>query len=252
MVLFLYTYFARDVSMDIHPENVHQTPSRAFPGGTDSLGRDLLQRSLVGGGISLAICFASIILTYILGLAIGGLLSFWKRNNHLIIFMIDVFDSIPNFLLVALFTILINRGLGGQTSVASTFFALVVSIALAAWAPIARNVRLEILQLRGQDYMNAALVSGASPFYIVRTHYLRAIWPWLRVSIVHSIPQFLLIENVLSFTGFGMGPQYATLGYLIYEGWKNALLYPHLFIIPAAILCVLVFMLTISLQDTKS
>lgn len=252
LALCLYPIFARDFSMDIDSTKVFQSPNKEFLGGTDSLGRDLLQRSLVGGGVSLLICFASLILTYALGVFIGSVLSFWNRRNHLVVFVIDVFDSIPNFLLVALFSILINRGLGGQPSVASTFTALVISIALAAWAPIARNVRLEILQLRGREYLSAAVVAGGSPLYIIRTHYLRAIWPWLRVSIVHNIPQFLLIESVLSFTGFGMGSQNATLGYLIYEGWKNALLYPHLFMIPAAILCVLVFMLTISIQDNRS
>lgn len=252
LALCIYSLVARDFSVDINASQVFQSPNKEFLGGTDSLGRDLLQRSLVGGGISLLICFASLILTYVLGLAIGSTLSFWNRANHLVVFMIDVFDSIPNFLLVALFSILINRGIGGSVSATSSFFALVISIALAAWAPIARNVRLEILQLRGRDYLSAAMVSGGSPFYIVRTHYLRAIWPWLRVSIIHNIPQFLLIESVLSFTGFGMGAQHATLGYLIYEGWKNALLYPHLFMIPAAILCLLVFMLTISMRDQNS
>lgn len=252
LALCFYPLFAHDFSMDIDATKIFQSPNKEFWGGTDSLGRNLLQRSLVGGGISLLICFASLVLTYAFGVLVGSVLSFWNRRNHLVVFMIDVFDSIPNFLLVALFSILINRGLGGQASVTSTFMALVVSIALAAWAPIARNVRLEILQLRGREYLSAAVIAGGSPFYIIRMHYVRAIWPWLRISIVHNIPQFLLIESVLSFTGFGMGSQNATLGYLIYEGWKNALLYPHLFMIPAAILCGLVFMLTISLQETRS
>ncbi len=252
LALCMYPFLAHDFSMDIDATKVFQSPNKEFLGGADSLGRDLLQRSLVGGGVSLLICFGSLFLTYALGVLVGSVLSFWNKSNHLVIFMIDVFDSIPNFLLVALFSILINRGLGGQTSVIGTFAALVISIALAAWAPIARNVRLEILQLRGRDYLSAAIVAGGSPFYIIRAHYFRAIWPWLRVSIVHNIPQFLLIESVLSFTGLGMGSQNATLGYLIYEGWKNALLYPHLFMVPALILCVLVFMLTISIQDSRS
>lgn len=252
LALCAYPFFAHDFSMDIDATKVFQSPNKEFFGGTDSLGRDLLQRSLVGGGVSVLICFVSLLLTYVLGVLIGSVLSFWNKSNHLVIFLIDVFDSIPNFLLVALFSILINRGLGGQTSVISAFAALVISIALAAWAPIARNVRLEILQLRGRDYFSAAVVAGGSPFYVIRTHFLRAIWPWLRVSIIHNIPQFLLIESVLSFTGFGLGAQNATLGYLIHEGWKNAFLYPHLFMVPSAILCMLVFMLTISIQDRRS
>lgn len=252
IALCIYPFFARDFFMEIDSTKVFQAPSNAHWGGMDSLGRDLLQRSLVGGGISLLICFFSLFLTYAIGLIVGSTLSFWNRSNHLIIFILDVFDSIPNFLLVALFSILLNRGISGALSAAASFSVLVISIGLAAWPPIARNVRLEILQLRGREYLSAAVLAGGSLFYIVRAHYLRALWPWLRTSITHSIPQFLLIESVLSFTGFGMGPQHATLGYLIYEGWKNALMFPHLFLVPALILCVLVFILTTSIQDHKT
>ena len=219
-------------------------------GGTDSLGRDLLSRTLSGAGTSLLICFLALLLTYAIGLIVGTVLSFWQRANHLIIFVVDVFDSIPNFLLVALFSILINRGLSLGESVSTTITVLVLSISLAAWPPIARNIRLEILQLRGQEYLTASIVSGASVFYLVRTHYLRAIGPWLKISIIHNIPQFLLIESVLSFTGFGLGAQQATLGHLINEGWKNAMLYPHLFLVPALILYVLVLLATNGIEET--
>lgn len=252
LAISLYPFFARDFFMDIDSSKVFQSPSFQHWGGMDSLGRDLLQRSLVGGGISLLICFFSLFLTYALGLVLGSVLSLWNRSNHLVVFILDVFDSIPNFLLVALFSILINRGLSGGTSATAAFFVLVSSIGFASWAPVARNVRLEILQLRGREYVSAALLAGGSFLYIVRTHYCRALWPWLRTSIAHKIPQFLLIEGVLSFTGFGMGSQHATLGYLIYEGWKNALMYPHLFLVPSLILCGLVFMLTTGIQDRKS
>lgn len=252
MALSLYPFFARDFFMNIDTSKVFQGPGREHWGGMDSLGRDLLQRSLVGGGVSLLICFFSLSLTYVLGLAMGSILSLWSRNNHLVIFILDVFDSVPSFLLVALFSIILNNGLSGGAPIVTTFFVLVISISLASWAPVARNVRLEILQLQGREYLTATVLAGGSFFYIVRTHYLRALWPWLRVSIAHKIPQFLLIEGVLSFTGFGMGTDHATLGYLIYEGWKNALIYPHLFLVPSLVLCVLVFMLAIGLQDSKN
>jgi oligopeptide transport system permease protein len=249
VLISLYPLLKPAADIPIDSSQVFQSPSLAHFGGTDSLGRDLFHRCFTGAGLSLWICFLSLILTYGLGLIIGSFLSYWRRSNHLVVFMIDIFDSIPNFLLVALFSILINRGLSVSESFATAFTVLVVSIALSAWPPIARNVRLEILQLKGKDYLSAAVTAGASPFYIIRTHYFRAIWPWLRVSIIHNIPQFLLIESVLSFTGFGLGSHQATLGYLIYEGWKNALLYPHLFILPSLILCALVFMLTSGIQE---
>tara|TARA_B110001454_G_scaffold171291_1_gene161982 strand:- start:9657 stop:10445 length:789 start_codon:yes stop_codon:yes gene_type:complete len=252
LALCIYPFFARDFFMDIDSTKIFLMPGSGHWGGMDSLGRDLLQRSLVGAGISLLICFFSLFLTYSIGLVIGSILSVLNRSNHLVIFVLDVFDSIPNFLLVALFSILINRGLSSGVSPSASFFVLVISIGLAAWPPIARNVRLEILQLRGREYLSAAVLAGGSFAYIVRVHYIRALWPWLRTSITHSIPQFLLIESILSFTGFGMGPQHATLGYLIYEGWKNALLYPHLFLVPASVLCVVVFILTTGIQESKT
>ncbi|MBL7542986.1 MAG: ABC transporter permease [Bdellovibrionaceae bacterium] len=243
--------FQHTISSQIDPSRIFLSPGASFWGGTDSLGRDLLQRSLRGAGLSLLICLFSLILTYVMGMVLGGVLSFWKRANHLVIFIVDVFDSIPNFLLVALFSILISRGFVATSSANAAFSILVISIALSAWPPIARYVRLEILQLKGKDFLNATIVLGGSPFYLARTHYLRAIWPWVKLSAAHSIPQFILIESVLSFTGFGMNSDYATLGYLIFEGWKNALIYPHLFVVPSVILCLIIWILTWGLQETK-
>lgn len=237
-------FMADDLALKIDSQKMLLSPSWEFWGGSDSLGRDVLLRSLLGAGISLLICFVAMGLTYFLGVFIGSVLSYWQRPNHLVIFLIDMFDSIPNFLLVALFSILLNRGIGTNESTPRAFMILVISIAIAAWAPIARNIRLEILQLKGKDFLNAAIISGAGPFHIIGTHYRRALWPWLRISIAHNIPQFLLIESVLSFTGFGMSSHNATLGYLIYEGWKNALMFPHVFVVPSFILYALVFILT--------
>lgn len=244
-VLFIFCLLSGyQIDLAIDSGQIFRSPSLAHWGGTDSLGRDVLLRCLLGAYLSLMICLFSLFLTFAIGALVGSVLSFWRQSNHLVVFFIDIFDSIPNFLLVALFSILLNRGIGAAVSFNQSFFILVLSIGLSAWAPIARNVRLEILQLRGMDYLNASVVAGGSSLYIIRTHYVRALWPWVRVSLAHNIPQFLLIESVLSFTGFGISSQYATLGYLIYEGWKNALAYPYLFIVPSVVLCLLVLVLT--------
>ena len=236
--------FVTEVPIDLDSDHIFLLPNINHWGGADSLGRDMILRCLFGGYLSLMICTASLALTYTLGITIGCILSFWSRANHLVVFFIDIFDSIPTFLLVALFSILLNRGFGTSASFLQAFLVLVVSIALSAWPSIARNIRLEILQLRGRDFLSASIVLGGGPTHLFWTHYRRALWPWVRVSLAHAIPQFLLIESVLSFTGLSINSHYATLGYLIYEGWKNALTYPHLFIVPALILCSLVIFLT--------
>ncbi len=251
LAICIYPLVFSDSALVMDPAQIFLSPNLSHLGGTDSLGRDLLQRTMLGAGISLLICFFSLVLTYALGLVAGSLLSYWHRANHLMIFFLDVFDSVPNFLLVALFSILLNKGIGGAQSTETAFMILVAAISLATWGPVARNVRLEILQLKGKDYLNAAIIAGGGPLHIARVHYFRAIWPWLRISIIHNIPQFLLIESVLSFTGFGMNSHNATLGYLIYEGWKNALMFPHLFIVPSLILCLLVFFLTRRIQAVE-
>ncbi len=244
IIFFILPFFFPDVAIKLDSDQIFHVPSYSHWGGTDSLGRDMVLRCLVGGYLSLMICIVSLVLTYTLGIAVGSLLSFWKRSNHLVVFFIDIFDSVPTFLLVALFSILLNRGLGAAVTFMQAFIVLVISIALSAWPPIARNIRLEILQLLGRDYLSASVAMGAGHIHIIWTHYRRALWPWVRVSLAHMIPQFLLIESVLSFTGLSINSHYATLGYLIYEGWKNALIYPHLFIVPSLLLCSLVFFLT--------
>ncbi len=244
IAFFVFPFCFPHAAIKLDSDQIFEIPNYIHWGGTDSLGRDMISRCLMGGYFSLMICIVSLVLTYILGITVGSLLSFWKRSNHLVVFFIDIFDSVPTFLLVAMFSILLNRGIGTTVTFLQTFFVLVTSIALSAWPPIARNIRLEILQLFGRDYLSASVALGGGPFHIIWTHYRRALWPWIRVSLVHTIPQFLLIEGVLSFTGLSINSHYTTLGYLIYEGWKNALIYPHLFIVPSLFLCSIVFFLT--------
>lgn len=242
-IFLVYPFVAKEITFEINSSQILLGPSISHWGGTDSLGRDLLFRCLAGGYLSLLIGVLSLLITYFLGVIVGSILSYWRQANHLFILFVDIFDSVPNFLLVALFSILFNRGLQPTSSMTYSFLILVFSIALSTWPPIARNVRLEILQLSGLDYLNATVVAGGSSLYIVRTHYFRALWPWLKTSIAQNIPQFFLLESILSFTGFGLQTQTPTIGYLIYEGWKNTLSHPHLFIVPSLVLCLLIFLL---------
>ncbi|WP_163576206.1 ABC transporter permease [Halomonas faecis] len=203
--------------------------------GTDELGRDILSRGLHALRITLGIGMAGASLGMLLGLTLG-LIAGLKGGlvDDLVAGAIDIQIALP-FTLLALLAVAI---FGGDLTV------LIVVLGIAGWETFARVVRGEVMKLRGQPFIEAALAAGASPWRIATRHLLPNLVSPLVVMFALSFSQIVLLESTLSFLGLGVRPPTATLGSMVGQGRDYMPSAPWLVVVPS----LLVLLVTLVVQ----
>jgi oligopeptide transport system permease protein len=210
-------------------------PPLATPGhwlGTDRLGRDLLVRSLHGLRVSLAIAFAATLVALVIGVAWGAYAGFRRgRADAVMMRFVDVLYSLPQVFFVIILTVVFGRGP----------LAILVAIGAFGWLTMARIVRGQALALRERDFVEAAIVGGASTGRIVTRHIIPNLAGPVVVYATLTLPQVILVESFLSFLGIGIQEPLASLGNLIADGAADMETAPWILVGPAACLTLLVF-----------
>lgn len=184
-------------------------PCRAYPLGTDQLGRDVLSRLIYGTRISLLIGFIAVGIAVSIGTAVGALAGFYGGwLDAVLMRFVDTMLSIPTiFLLLAIIAI-----------IGPSIELIMVVIGLTSWMGVARLVRAEILSLKEREFVLAAHVLGASSWRVITKHLLpNAIGPVL-VSATLGVGGAILSESVLSYLGLGVQPPTPSWGNILNEG----------------------------------
>ena len=172
-------------------------PSHGHWLGTDEEGRDVLARMIYGTRISLSVGFISVILYVFIGMIAGALAGYFGGWVDMVISrLIEIMICFPTFFLIL--TVLAFIG--------PSLINIMVVIGLTSWPGIARLVRGEFLKLRGQDFVLAAKVGGASTSRLIFRHILPNSLAPVFVSATFGIASAILIESSLSFLGFGVQP----------------------------------------------
>ena len=180
-----------------------------FPLGTDKLGRDILSRILYGSQISLLVIFVSIVISGIIGIAVGMMAGYYGRWVETIIMrMVDVKLSLPTILLALLFSVVWGPSLNN----------LLIVIIITLWALYARQVHAETLSLKSRDYVLAARALGASDLRLLAAHLLPNLINSMIVLATLQIATVVLMEAALSFLGVGIPPPTPAWGLMIAEG----------------------------------
>ena len=188
--------------------------------GTDDQGRDILSALMYGARISLLVGLASVLLSVLIGVTLGLLAGFvGGRIDAFIMRVCDVMLSFPA-ILIALLIAGVGRALFPNANDSLAFGVLIIAISLTGWVQYARTVRGSTLVERSREYVQAARVTGVTPFRIMRRHVLPNILGPVMVLATIQVATAIITEATLSFLGVGAPPNSPSLGTLIQVGNK--------------------------------
>lgn len=223
LLLFLGPTISGKDYQYINAEIKNQGPSAEHWFGTDDMGRDLFTRVCVGGRISIYIGLCCTAVMFVIG-ALAGALAGLKGGlvDDIIMRLCELIGNLPYLIIVTILSMVMGRSL----------FSLVFAMSLTAWVGTARMVRGQILQIKEQDYVQAAKALGASTGRIIIKHLLPNTLGIIMVDITMSIPGFVFSEAFLSYIGLGVRPPETSWGALASAGQQQLMFYPHQLFFP--------------------
>jgi peptide/nickel transport system permease protein len=200
--------------------------AKVFLLGADLRGRDLFSRILYGGRVSLSIVIVAALISFFLGLIVGGISGYFGgKVDTVLMRLCELLMMFPVFYLML---ILRASFLSYNLTSAQIYFLVVVILAFIGWAGLARVIRGMSMSLRENDYVYAAKASGVSNFKIITRHILPHTFSYSVVALVLGIPGYILAEAGLSLIGLGIQEPQASWGNLLSSamGIVNIRLYP--------------------------
>ncbi len=173
--------------------------------GTDEMGRDIFTRVCMGGRISIIIGLACTAVSFVIGSALGGIAGYFGgKVDDFLMRVIEIISSIPYLVLVVILSFVMGRSM----------FSLVFALTIMSWTGTARMVRGQVMQLKSQDFISAAIALGASPMRIILKHLLPNTLGIIIVNLTLSVPNFIFSESFLSYIGLGVRPPETSWGAL--------------------------------------
>jgi ABC-type dipeptide/oligopeptide/nickel transport system permease subunit len=177
----------------------YERPSWRHLLGTNDIGQDIFSELVYGARASLFIGFLAAATATLIGTVVGVVSGYYGGAvDEVLMRLVDIWLSIPSLLFAIFLAAVILR-----TGRLPMFSALILSIALTSWAPVARLTRAATLSIKERPYIESAVALGASPTRIMFRHILPNIAPIVLVEVVVRTGLAMLTEATLSFLGLG-------------------------------------------------
>jgi len=206
-------------------------PSPAHPFGTDKLGRDLFARIAYGARISIAIGFVAVGVAITLGTAIGTLAGYLGgRLDNVLMGAMDVMLAFPSIILA----------IGITTILGPSITNLMIAVGIVYVPQYARLARAAVIDVREEDFIEAARALGAALPAILRRHVLPNILTPLLVQATLGIATAELEAAGLSYLGLGARPPAPEWGAMLNDARDYWLSAPWALIFPGASITLLV------------
>jgi len=220
---------------NIH-NNVHEIErfiiEKKFIFGTDIYGRDLFSRIILGTRVSLSIGLMAVFISNFIGILLGLISGYYGgTTDKVIVWIINVFWSIPTLLLVIALSLALGKG----------FWQIYIAIGLSIWVDVARLVRGKVISEKNKDYIFASKVLGYNDIKILLNNILPNIISPILIFSAANFASSILLESGLSFLGIGSQPPTPSWGYMIKENYQYIIFgNSYLIVIPSIFLISLV------------
>lgn len=223
-----YSYEQQNLALGASP------PSAEHWLGTDTLGRDLLVRLLVGGRISLGVGLSATLVALTIGVVYGAVAGFFGgKTDGVMMRIVDIMYALPFTIFVILLMVFFGRNI----------ILLFVAIGAVEWLTMARIVRGQILSLKRMEFIEAARSLGFGKRRIIFRHMIPNVLGPIIVYTTLTIPAVMLLEAFLSFLGLGVQPPLSSWGVLIKDGAEKMEEFPWLLMFPGAVFSLTLFSL---------
>jgi peptide/nickel transport system permease protein len=219
---------------DIHLFGTMQ--GTVFLFGTDKLGRDLFSLNVHASRVSLSIGLVGVLLSFVLGCMLGGVSGYYGG-------VVDTAIQRAIEFLVSIPTIPLWMGLAAalppEWPPLKVYFGITIILSIVSWGSLARVVRGKLLEIREEDFVMAARISGLKDRTIITAHLLPSFASYLIVSLTLSIPGMILGETSLSFLGLGLRSPTVSWGVLLMDAQSTQTVVLHPWLLFPAIFVVL-------------
>ncbi|EXJ24052.1 Oligopeptide transport system permease protein OppC [Alkalibacterium sp. AK22] len=198
LILVLTAVFANQIAP--HPRDAsvgrfQAAPYDNFYLGTDDIGRDVLTRLIHGTQVSIIVGLGSVLVYVLIGTTLGLVSGYFGGFIDSIIMRItEAFMSFPFFMVILTLVSLLGSGIWVVTIVLGTL----------SWPPLCRLVRGQVLTIKEQDFVLAAVATGYSTPGILFRHILPNVLSPILVNATFGIATAILTEASLSFLGVGV------------------------------------------------
>jgi oligopeptide transport system permease protein len=215
--------------------SANQNPTATHWFGTDELGRDMWARVWTGGRISILIGLIAAVLQATIGIILGSIAGFaGGKVDDFIMRLVEFLMAFPYLVWVTLLMMVTGSGI----------VPMILALTLTGWLSMARLVRGQILSLKNEDYVLAAVSLGSDAKRIIRRHMIPNMMGVIIVNMTFAIPEAIFSEAFLSFIGIGIKSPQTSWGMLVSIGMKQIYTYPMRLFIPS----ILISLTMLSLQ----